>query len=453
MDAQALGRYLRQSREAKELTFEDAERALFIRRRVLESFELGDFNIPDMSVVQIRGFIRNYARFLGLDEDRVVQHYDASRLTDGVGLPPGNGPKPGGKYGNRQKQNKKRKTSETKRTTGSQSVVPTTPRSITDTDPTLPPVPVTLTEQRRSGGGVFSVLLRLLVALAAVAVIVFVAVQLVQDTSVLPPQAGGPNSDILADLPPSPTRTPPPTSTPALAVSPLPGITGLQPSFSGDGVLVTMTATQRTFLRIVTDGVEQFADIAPPGTTIEIPARESILITASNAAALEVVWNGQPQGAFGMRGQQVDITFTPGGVQVSSGPAYEPTSPFTPTPLPTSAVDVQAAIAEMTPSDTPGPSPTPTLTPTETLTPTITPTPTETLTPTLTLTPSDTPTITLTPSDTPTITPSPTVTLTPSPTRTPTITPSPTITMTPSPTAILPLRMTPANPTATKAGA
>ena len=59
MDAQALGRYLRQSRDAKELTLEEAERALHIRRRVLDSFELGDFNIPDMSVVQIRGFIRN----------------------------------------------------------------------------------------------------------------------------------------------------------------------------------------------------------------------------------------------------------------------------------------------------------------------------------------------------------------------------------------------------------
>ena len=441
MDAQALGRYLRQSRDAKELTLEEAEHALHIRRRVLESFELGDFNIPDMSIVQIRGFIRNYARWLGLDEDKMVQYYDAARLGESLG------PQPGGKYANR--QSKKRKTGETRRNT--QTAMPVAARSVTDTDPSLPAV--TLIEQRRGGGDVFTVLLRLLVAVAAVAIIVFVAVQLLEDTDGLTGVPAPSGSDILADLPPSPTRTPLPTFTPAAPVSPLPANNGLQQTYSGSGVLVTLTTTQRTWLRIVTDGIEQFADISLPGTNIEIPAQDTVAITASNAAALEVVWNGQPQGVFGARGQQVDITFTVAGVQVSSGPAYDPTSPFTPTPLPTSAVDVQAAIEQLTPSDTPGPSPTPTLTPTITLTPT------ETLTPSITPTPSDTPTITpsptitLTPSNTPTETLTPTITQTPSPTLTPSVTPSPTITLTPSPTAILPPRNTPANPTATKAGA
>lgn len=62
MDALALGRYLREAREAKELTLDDAERTLRIRQRVLEAFELGDFRVMDASPVQIRGFIGNYAR-------------------------------------------------------------------------------------------------------------------------------------------------------------------------------------------------------------------------------------------------------------------------------------------------------------------------------------------------------------------------------------------------------
>ena len=41
MDAQALGRYLRETREAKELTLDEAARALRIRQRVLELFEAG----------------------------------------------------------------------------------------------------------------------------------------------------------------------------------------------------------------------------------------------------------------------------------------------------------------------------------------------------------------------------------------------------------------------------
>ncbi|MCA9903766.1 MAG: helix-turn-helix domain-containing protein, partial [Anaerolineae bacterium] len=68
MDSQSLGRYLRQTREERELTLEEAEEQLRIRRRILESFELGAFDLPNFSPVQIAGFIRNYARFLNLDE-------------------------------------------------------------------------------------------------------------------------------------------------------------------------------------------------------------------------------------------------------------------------------------------------------------------------------------------------------------------------------------------------
>src|SRR6185436_7962326 len=76
MDAQALGRYLRETREGKEITLDQAEQALRIRRRILESFESGDFNVPDFAAIQIRGFIRNYARYLGLEEDRIVAYYE-----------------------------------------------------------------------------------------------------------------------------------------------------------------------------------------------------------------------------------------------------------------------------------------------------------------------------------------------------------------------------------------
>src|SRR5882762_2884133 len=78
MDAQALGRYLRESRETKEITLEEAEHSLKIRRRVLESFELGRFTFSDATNVQTRGFIRNYARYLGLDDDRVVTYYESA---------------------------------------------------------------------------------------------------------------------------------------------------------------------------------------------------------------------------------------------------------------------------------------------------------------------------------------------------------------------------------------
>jgi hypothetical protein len=141
-------------------------------------------------------------------------------------------------------------------------------------------------------------------------------------------------------------------------------------------------------------------------------------VTASNAEALNVTYNGQRQATFGGRGQRVDIVFTEDNVEITTGPGFDPTSEFSPTPLPTSDIDVGALIAELTPTNTPGPSPTATLTPSVTFTPSNTPLP------------SDTPTVTFTPSNTPTET------------DTPTITPTPTDTLTPTPTAILPPRVT-----------
>ncbi len=443
MDAQALGRFLRQTREAKELTLEDAERTLKIRQRVLESFELGDFNIPDSSVVQIRGFIRNYSRYLGLEEDRIVQFYEAIR-TGAVNAP----------------KRKSKKNGKSKRE--SQPSAPTAARSITDTNPALPAIQ--LAEPKRKGGGFLSVLVRLLVAAAAIAVIAFVAIQIFQQQNapILPPPA---SNDILNQLPASPTDTPAPTLTTVSLLPTLLPEAQTAGGFNGQGVMVVVEATQRTWLQVTTDGVQQYAGIATPGTRIEIPAKQTVVLSASNAAALSVTWNGQKQRAFGGRGQKVDITFTATDVNVVSGPAIEPTSPYTATPLPTDSVNVQASIQELTPSNTPGPSPTPSDTPPPTETPTITltpsDTPTITLTPTITPSPSLTrpPTMTpipsLTPSETasPTLTHTPTATSSPTATRTPTLTPSATITLTPSQTAILPPRVPLVSPTPTKNGA
>ena len=195
MDAQALGRYLRETREAKELTLDEAEHALRIRRRILESFELGDFDLPDFAAIQIRGFIRNYARYLGLDEDRVVSYYEESLLE-------ATHPKRlSGRKGGGRKKDKR----------DSQTALPTAPvapRRVTDTPPSLPAVTIPTAPETRRGIGLFALLLRLLIAVAAVAVIAFVVVQLLQTNEDVPPV---PQSDILGDLPSSPTFTPRPT--------------------------------------------------------------------------------------------------------------------------------------------------------------------------------------------------------------------------------------------------
>ena len=71
-----LGIWLRRARETRQLTLEDAEKALRIRRRYLQALEMGDYTAMP-GEVQARGFLRNYARFLALPTEEAVARYDA----------------------------------------------------------------------------------------------------------------------------------------------------------------------------------------------------------------------------------------------------------------------------------------------------------------------------------------------------------------------------------------
>jgi cytoskeleton protein RodZ len=61
-----IGQILRETREAKGLTLDDVEQKIRIRSSYLEALENEDYDrLP--GAVYVRGFLRNYARFLGVD--------------------------------------------------------------------------------------------------------------------------------------------------------------------------------------------------------------------------------------------------------------------------------------------------------------------------------------------------------------------------------------------------
>jgi cytoskeletal protein RodZ len=73
--SEAIGQQLRQAREEKSLDLEEISRATFIRVRYLEALEASDFStLP--SKVQVRGFLRSYAGYLGLDQDAILEQLD-----------------------------------------------------------------------------------------------------------------------------------------------------------------------------------------------------------------------------------------------------------------------------------------------------------------------------------------------------------------------------------------
>ena len=71
-----LGNILREAREMKGLTLADAQEETRINARFLGALEDGDFaKLP--TPVHVRGFLRNYARFLDLEPDPLLERYEA----------------------------------------------------------------------------------------------------------------------------------------------------------------------------------------------------------------------------------------------------------------------------------------------------------------------------------------------------------------------------------------
>ena len=369
MDAYSLGQILREARDANEITIEDAVAALRIRQPFLEAFEAGEFEIAGVPEIQVRGMLRIYGRFLRLDEADVLRLYDQMRVAQDKARR--------GRRGRR----RRREEAEAERVLSS----------------TQPMQEMQLAERRASTcGSLLRLLLLLLLSAAAIAVIAYVTIELVGIENII-----APNQRAEATAPP-PTLTETPVSAAPVASEP---IISDRAQYDGGGILVSILLTQRSWMMVQVDGVEQFSGIAAPDTLLEYRALSEVKLAAANAMALDVVWNGQQQGQIGGRGQRADIRFTASEAVVELGPAGAPTL-VSPT--------VEAAVAAKAEPATAGPSPRPTVT----LVPSATPIPSATHTPW------------------PTITPPPSATPTPGP-----------------PTAILPPRVTQAGLPPTKDGA
>ncbi|RME82559.1 MAG: helix-turn-helix domain-containing protein, partial [Caldilineae bacterium] len=78
-----IGQLLRQTREARELSLADVEEQIRIRQRFLHALESGDWDALPNEVVA-RGFIRRYARFLGLDPDELLAQLKTTPLNSPV---------------------------------------------------------------------------------------------------------------------------------------------------------------------------------------------------------------------------------------------------------------------------------------------------------------------------------------------------------------------------------
>lgn len=245
----SLGETLRQARLDIGVSLQDVERETGIRRLYLEALESEDLTVLP-APVYVRGFIKVYSRFLGLDPEVMIDLYQ--------------------------------------------------PRSRREERPAIRPATPPLAVSR-------PVPVRLLLTLGAVALIglaLFYASSLynaASESQRLEAERSQTRGQGVQGIPTAPAAT-------RSAVSPAGGpAAGAGPSPTpARGIVVEARIVERTWLEVWVDGASALQDTLQAGTTRTFTGNESVRMRVANAAGVQVTVNGTSQGSLGARGQVVE---------------------------------------------------------------------------------------------------------------------------------------------------
>lgn len=431
-ELEILGAQFRRAREDRQLTFDQIERQTRIRAHYLEAIELGNFGtVP--SPVQLRGFVRNYARAVGLDPDLML-----AQVEDALANP-------------RSRKPKKQRQAETLSENGG-SHTPPKGSEIAEAyrSPVIVPrashsnievaAPPAYTSRKRGPLRTAFVVIVATILTGAIVGGLLVTIEDLTEGEPTPSPEALRQAEIITSTPTVPIATP------TLNLLPPPEFEG------GSELFIIIVAEQRSWVRISIDGSVTFEGIVAPPDQLQYPANQSITLRTSNAGGLNVTINNQ-EFRLGEARQAFEQTFTLDGlVTPTFAPTLTPSITYTPsvtftlgasiTPTITNTATTEAdstagqtlpASSSQSVSGVISPTPLPPIgvelsaTPTSTNEPLATaanptvasPTPLTFNSPTPT--PSRTPTNTLRPSPTPNITMTPSPFLPPRATRTPTI--------------------------------
>ena len=292
-----LGHILREARETKGLTLREVQDKTRISSRFLEALEVGDFDrLPTQT--HVRGFLRNYARFLGLDPDPLLERYEL-----GLSERPKRRPQP--------------IIVDTTQPVGAALEEPP------DNHPFFDPVNVEVdTSYQREGGSVSESVLRIVI-IGALVGLLYLAGQ--RFLPLILNQGDGTEAltDRITEAVQSITNqtepTPEPTATEEVGASSVILPTGRNEFPEGDP---TPTATrpplpatmetidleililERAWMEVTVDGNVLFTGIArPTDPPYEWSANDEVRINTGNAIGVSVTINNVPLGPLGGRGE------------------------------------------------------------------------------------------------------------------------------------------------------
>ena len=293
-----LGTLLREAREARGVTLAEAQEATKINSRYLEALEEGQYDVLP-SEVHVRGYLRNYARYLRLDPKPLLDRYELNRDSRRLAPPPPEVDEDLSALG---------------------------PLDAPEEQVFFDPVNVDVGggARRDSGSG-----LRIIIIVALLISITIVALRFV------PMLIGnGDGSEALtggieeavsaitnADDPPPEATTDPAiipgaagvvTSTSRNAELVLPTPTATRPTLPAtmETIQMRLDVTERTWMRVTIDGEMVFEGLARSGDEPYIwEALQEAQLLTGNAIGIFVTINDVPLGKLGGRGEVVDETW------------------------------------------------------------------------------------------------------------------------------------------------
>ncbi len=264
------GERMRREREMRGVSLEEIALSTKISKRHLEALEQENFDSLPGGIFN-RGFVRAYARYLGIDEEQAIADYIAADQQE---------PLPEEKF----------------------------PLDVhVRPDPVMNP--------RRS---VMPVLLALLIlgCVAAGWTYWFKYRPTHQARVPASSEAPAPPSPALAQ----PSQTAPPSEPATASDSPQaasgsPAVTEVASpsSVSHDRFTVVIKAREQSWVSIKADGRTVTERVLTAGEEQATTAAKEIMLTVGNAAGVDVKFNGTPQGALGTKGTVRTLTFTPQG--------------------------------------------------------------------------------------------------------------------------------------------
>jgi len=228
VESGSFGTWLRRQREAREISLRDIAERTKISLRYLEAMEDDRFDLLPAPIFA-KGFLKEYARYVGLSPDEVVNHYLAVQ-------------------------------------------------------PPEEPRPEKRAERRLRNSWTYGIVLGLggLLLLALLTLLAWWAEHHKQ----------------------GPAAAPPPIAPPAAAIVPTPPPPAASQPPAGSPIEVTLDFNQDCWVDALVDGAKRTSELHVQGESMQLDAKQGIVLTLGNPSAVEAQVNGYPL-AFGVKPGEV----------------------------------------------------------------------------------------------------------------------------------------------------